>query len=279
MIHTSGPRALIFASAILLSSIPASAQPQQKLEFEVASIKPNASGEHGMRMSISPGRLMAKNVTAKLLIMQAFNVKDFQISGGPAWIASDHFDLDAKTGGEEGPSPAKLSPDQMKTKSQEIQLMMQSLLSDRFKLKTHEDSKEAPVYALVVGKNGPKLKPAEGGAEARQQMRMGRGQLTATKVTMDAFANQLSNNVGRTVVNKTGLNGEYDIDLEWTPDPGQGPGPFGGPPPGGEAPPPVDSSGPSIFTAVQEKLGLKLEGTKAPVKVIVIDSIDKPSEN
>lgn len=279
MIHTSFPRAIGFAWLILLSSIPARAQTQPKLEFEVASIKPNASGEHGIRLNISPGRLMAKNVTAKILIMQAFDVKDFQVSGGPAWIASDHFDLDAKTGGEEVPSPAKLTADQAKTKSQEIQSMMQSLLADRFKLKLHEDSKEAPVYALVVGKNGPKLKPAEGGAAARQMMRMGRGQLTATKVTMDALANQLSGQVGRTVMNKTGLHGEYDIELEWTPDPGQSAGSLGALPPGGEAPPPVDSSGPSIFTAVQEKLGLKLEGTKAPVKVIVIDYIEKPSEN
>ena len=109
-------------------------------------------------------------------------------------------------------------------------------------------------------------------------MRMGHGQLTATKVTLEGLANQLANNVGRPVVNQTGLAGEYDIELEWTPDPGQAGGPFGGPPPG-DAPPPVDSSGPSIFTAVQDKLGLKLEATKTAVKMIVIDAIEKPSEN
>ena len=273
MNYEHGLRALIIASAVVLSGIDASAQ---KLEFEVASIKPNASGEHGLRVSMSPGRFVAKNVTVKLLIMQAFNVKDFQISGGPSWMSSEHFDIDAKTGGADDPK-AEPTPAVMKAKSEELRSMMQSLLADRFKLKSHEDSKEAPAYALVVGKNGPKLKPSEAGAEGRSMMRMDHGQLTATKVTMDGLANQLANNVGRPVVNQTGLTGEYDVELEWTPDPGQG-GPFGGPPPG-EAPPPVDSSGPSIFTAVQDKLGLKLEGTKAPVKMIVIDAIEKPSEN
>ncbi len=162
-------------------------------------------------------------------------------------------------------------------KTEDLRSMMQSLLADRFKFKSHEDSKEAPAYALVVGKGGPRLKPNVEGAEGRSMMRLGHGQLTATRVTMDGLAGQLANHVGRPVINKTGLSGEYDVELEWTPDPGQS-GPFGGPPPG-EAPPPVDSSGPSIFTAVQDKLGLKLEGTKAAVKMIVIDAIEKPSEN
>lgn len=279
MLHSSCRQALIFASAILLSRIPTSAQPQKKLEFEVASIKPNASGDNGMRIQTTPGRYIAKNLTARALVMNAFNVKDFQVSGGPAWIASDRFDIDAKTGSEDDPKDAKPSHVEMTAKADQRRSMMQSLLADRFKFKMHEESKEAPAYALVVGKNGPKLKPAEGGAESRQMMSMGRGQLNAKKLTMDSFASQISNMVGRPVVNKTGLSAEYDIELEWTPDPGQSAGSLGALPPGGEAPPPVDSSGPSIFTAVQEKLGLKLEGTKAPVKVIVIDYIEKPSEN
>ena len=274
----SGASALIIAaSAILLSGRNAAAQTPQKMEFEVASIKPNASGDHGVRIEMSPGRFVAKNVTVRLLLTQAFNVKDFQISGGPSWMSSEHFDIDAKTGGEEDAKDAKPTQAQMMAKTEQLRSMMQSLLADRFKLKSHEDSKEAPAYALVVGKNGPKLKPSDAGAEGRSMMRMGRGQLTATKVTMDGLASQLANHVGRPVVNKTGLPGEYDVELEWTPDPGQG-GPLGAPP-SGEAPPPVDSSGPSIFTAVQDKLGLKLEGTKSPVKVIVIDAVEKPSEN
>lgn len=279
MIHRAFPGAVCFTGMILLTSISATAQPQPKLEFEVASIKPNATGENGMRIQTTPGRYIAKNLTARALIMNAFNVKDFQIGGGPAWIASDRFDVDAKTGNADDPEDAKSTKAEMLAKADQIRSMMQSLLADRFKFKMHEESKEAPAYALVVGKNGPKLKPAEGGAEARQMMRMGRGQLSAKKITMDSLASQFSNMVGRPVVNKTGLSGEYDVDLEWTPDSGQAAGPIGGGPTAGDAPPPVDSSGPSIFTAVQEKLGLKLEGTKAPVKVIVIDSIEKPSEN
>ena len=279
MIHTYFPGAFGVTGLMLLSSIAATAQTQPKLEFEVASIKPNASGEHGMRIQTTPGRYIAKNLTARALIMNAFNVKDFQVSGGPAWIASDRFDIDAKTGSEDDPKDAKPSQAAMMAKADQIRSMMQSLLADRFKFMMHEESKEAPAYALVVGKNGPKLKPAEGGAESRQTMRMGRGQLSAKKITMDSLASQFSNMVGRPVVNKTGLSGEYDVELEWTPDSGQAAGPIGGAPTAGDAPPPVDSSGPSIFTAVQEKLGLKLEGTKAPVKMIVIDSIEKPSEN
>ena len=277
MNHKPGSRALIVAAAVLLCGLTAAAQAQQKMEFEVASIKPNNSGGHGIQIMMSPGRFVAKNVTAKILIMQAYNVKDFQVTGGPAWISSDHFDLDAKTGGEEEPKDAKPTKEQMMAKAEQTRLMMQSLLADRFKLKSHDESKEAPVYALVVGKNGPKLKPTEPGTEGRQMMRMGHGQLSAKKVTMDALANQLANHVGRNVVNKTGLSGEFDVDLEWSPDPNQS-GPFGGPPPG-EAPPPVDSSGPSIFTAVQDKLGLKLEASKAAVKMIVVGSIEKPSDN
>ena len=260
----------------LLAVSPAT-QAQQKFEFEVASIKPNASGGHGERVQMSTGRFVANNVTVKFLIMQAFRVKDFQISGGPSWMASERFDIDAKTGGEEDSKDARPTQAQMMAKTEQLMAMMQSMLADRFKFKSHEDSKEAPAYALVVGKNGPKLKPSEPGTEVRQTMRVGHGQLSAKKLTMDRLADQLADNVGRPVVNKTGIPGEYDLELEWTPDPGQG-GPFGAPP-AGEAPPPVDSLGPSIFTAVQDKLGLKLEGTKAPVKMIVIDAIEKPSEN
>ena len=108
-------------------------------------------------------------------------------------------------------------------------------------------------------------------------VRMGMGQLTANATTMEQFANQLSNHVGRPVVDKTGLEGNYDVELKWTPELGHG-GPMGTPPPG-DAHPPVDSNGPTIFTAVQEQLGLKLDGIKMPQKVIIIDSIEKPSAN
>lgn len=266
------------AATILFSGTAIFAQPQPKLEFEVVSIKPGSGDVHQVRMSMTPGRMSAKNVPTKMLLMQAFNVKDFQLTGGPAWMASTQWDIEAKMATDDDqPKGGPPNPAQQKAMAEKLRAMMQSMLVDRFKLKFHEDSKESPAYALVVGKNGPKLKKSESGPEARSMMRMGHGQLNASRTTMENFAGQLANQVGRPVVDKTGLAGEYDIELEWTPDPGRS-GPFGQPPPG-DAPPPVDANGPTIYTAVQEKLGLKLEATKAPVKMIVIDWIEKPSEN
>ncbi len=134
-----------------------------------------------------------------------------------------------------------------------------------------------PVYELLKGKSGPKLS-ATADPSGNHQIRMGRGQVSAKGMSMEALANQLSQQLGRRVVDKTGLDGTYDIELQFTPEPGQGGGPFGGPPPGA-AIPAADSSGPTIFTAVQEQLGLRLESAKGPVPVLVIESLTKPTEN
>lgn len=229
--------------------------------FEVASIKPSAPGGRGMQMMMAPGgRFTAKNVTIRVLIQQAYNVRDFQISGGPSWLTSEHYDLAAKAEGEE-----QIKPEQLR-------LMVRTLLADRCKLVFHRDTKELPIYALVIGKNGPKLQEGQGQGP---MLRMGRGTLTAQKVPMELFANNLAMQVGRTVIDKTGLKGEYDFKLEWTPDVSQPPAPRES----GEATAPPDPGGPSIFTALQEQLGLKLESQKGPVEILIIDSIEKPSEN
>jgi uncharacterized protein (TIGR03435 family) len=174
---------------------------------------------------------------------------------------------------------------------------LRALLADRFRLKIRRETKELPVYALVPAKGGPKLKESKpndaaanpsGEKEARRpqgpMMRMGRGQIMGQSASMEFLAQMLSQQLGRTVIDKTGLKGIYDFTLEWTPDAGQGPGPFAGP---GEPslgsqsglPAPSESGGPSVFVALQEKLGLRLESQKAPVATIVIESVDKPSEN
>jgi uncharacterized protein (TIGR03435 family) len=176
--------------------------------------------------------------------------------------------------------------------------MLKNLLEERFQLKTHTESKEMPVYSLVQGKGGPKLKVSDApppmpagaaglaGGGRPQMMRMGRGQIHAMGVTMKAFAQQLSQMLGRPVTDNTGLDGYYDIELDYAPESGgQGGGGTmvgaGGPPPPppGALPPADTSNGPSIFTALQEKLGLKLESGKGPVDILVIDSIAKPTEN
>jgi uncharacterized protein (TIGR03435 family) len=164
-------------------------------------------------------------------------------------------------------------------------------LADRFKLKIHTETKQLPVYELVAPKGGSKLKEATAGDTYANGikgldgvgrgglMRVGRGQLTAQAVPITSLANMLSQQLQRTVLDKTGLTGKYDLELNWTPDQGSDPmfkGAEGSPQRGDAAP---DSSGPSIFTALQEQLGLKLQSAKGPVETLVIDHVEMPSEN
>jgi uncharacterized protein (TIGR03435 family) len=258
--------------------------------FEVASIKPNRSQEDRFFISMAPGRFTATGATTKFLIEEAYNVKDFQVSGGPSWINSERYDIDAKEEDSLVEELQKLPPDQ---RAEQIRLRVQSLLADRFKLTFHREAKELPVYALVVAKNGPKIQEAKPGdsypngvkgLDGRAHgglMRMGRGQLTGQAIPLASLAMMLSQQLGRTVLDKTGLKGKYDFTLQWTPDQTQGAmlmGPEGGRP-ATDNPPPPESSGPSIFTAIQEQLGLKLESQKGPVEILVIDHVEKPSEN
>jgi uncharacterized protein (TIGR03435 family) len=157
---------------------------------------------------------------------------------------------------------------------------MKSLLKDRFKLEFHRETKELPTYALVVGKGGSKLKKSEiedGGSDRPGRggmMRMGRGQINAQGIPMAGLANQLSQQLGRSVIDKTELTGDYDIKLEWTPDANEG-GAFRG----AEAHEEARPEGPSLYTALQEQLGLKLESSKGMVEILTVDKAEKPSEN
>jgi uncharacterized protein (TIGR03435 family) len=215
-------------------------------------------------IQMSPhGTFTANGIDLKTLIGIAYEVQDFQISGGPGWLGSDRFEINAKCEGDVNLTMEQYRP------------LLQALLADRMKLTFHRDSKELPIYALVVGKSGPKLKESDPN-ERGPMMRMGRGQLTGTKVPMAFLAKHLSRQLRRTVLDKTGLSGGYNFTLEWTPEPGQMMGPGE---PGPEAAPPSESSGPSIFTALQEQLGLKLESQRGPVEILIIDGVEKPSEN
>lgn len=260
--------------------------PTAPLTFEVASIKPTA--ETGFRTGIQMqpgGGLRVSGATLKMLLTVAYDVREFQIAGGPSWISADRYDILAKTAGsdsERPPSdPRQLTDAQMKTAREQMQQRLQALLAERCQLTIHRETKEQPVYALLVGKNGPKIQPVEakdGGSPPR--MMMGRGMLNGQGVELQMLATVLSNQLGRPVLDRTSLKGHFDIKLEWTPDPGQSMTPLGGaPPPGVQAPPPPDPNGPSIFTAIQEQLGLRLESQKGPVEMIVIDRVEKPSEN
>jgi bla regulator protein blaR1 len=248
---------MVFASGSLAQSATSEHGPK----FEVASIKPSDPSVNGFRIQSAPGgRFIASGVTVKFLIQQAYGVRDFQISGGPSWIDTLKFDLNAK------------ADDETANQRDVMSLRMQALLEERFQLKLTHETRELPIYELVVAKGGPRLKESTVGDEGRN-MRLGRGRMVVQGAGPPMLATQLSQTLGRTVVNKTGLTGSYDFTLEWTPD-GQ---PLG--PKDGDAPSSVESSGPTIFTALQEQLGLKLESTKGPVEVLVIGRVEKPTEN
>ena len=258
--------------------------------FEVASIKPNRSGELHISIGFQPGRFIASGTTVKQLIALAYDVRDIQVSGGPSWVDSERYNIDAKEPDSVVEELPKLPPAQ---RGEQLRLMVQSLLADRFKLKLRQESKEHPVYALVVAKNGPKLHEAKtgdtypngmkgpDGVGHAGMMNMGPGQLTGQGIPMESLARLLSQQLGRTVMDQTGIKGNYDFALQWTPDQSQAAMPMGpeGGKPGTDNAPPPESSGPSIFAAIQEQLGLKLESRKGPVEFLVIDHVEKPSEN
>jgi uncharacterized protein (TIGR03435 family) len=250
--------------------------------FEVASIKPMKSIPDRIFFGMMPGgRFSANGMTIKFLIQAAYGLKEAQLSGVPAWADSERFDVEAKADEETAAIVDKLSREQ---RNQQLMLMLQGMLADRCKLEVEHEKKELPVYALLVAKNGPKLQPSTASAEkstgtagmAGPRMTMnGRGNLTATFVDMDALANALSRPAGRPIINKTGLTGHYDCTLKWLPDDVQSN--QGGPKASSDDG--ADSSGPSLFTALQEQLGLKLEAEKAPMDFIVIRHLERPSEN
>jgi uncharacterized protein (TIGR03435 family) len=195
-----------------------------------------------------------------MMIMFAYDVKDFQISGGPGWANSEPYDIVAKAEGNA-------------TRPQ-LRLMLRALLEDRFKLSLRHETKEAPVYELVVAKGGPKLQ--EDTTSPRQRIAMtGVGKLIAQKTLLAVFAQFLATITDRPVVDKTGLPVTYSFELNWTPAVGEGvlPGPA--------QPPvaPLDSNGPSLFTALQEQLGLRLQSAKGSVEGLVIERAEKPGEN
>jgi uncharacterized protein (TIGR03435 family) len=276
-------RAAAIAS-LLLGSCHAFGQPAApRPEFEVASIKLNKSGDG--RMMIMPdrgGRFAATNISLQFLVTLAYRIKDFQLSGAPAWLNSERYDIEAKAEGD--PGFDAMPP------------LLQTLLEDRLQFKYHREAKELPVYALVVAKAG-KLRASEGECGPRPDgpppppepgklptplcggAFMGPGHINALKVPITQVVDMLSRLTNRIVVDKTSLTGKYDINLQYTPEQGQFQAPPGGAPPGMPPLPPVDPNGPSLFTALQEQLGLKLESQKGPVEMIVIDHIERPSEN
>jgi len=250
--------------------------------FDVAAIRPNNSGANVLGIRVVPGGgLRVVNATLRSLISEAYQVRDFELSGGPPWLGTARYDIEAK---------GQIDPGSHEQAGLQVMKMLQALLADRFQLRIHRETKQMPIYALLVAKNGPKLPasravcfdptavipppptlPGQSPARPCGGFNNSSNQMSGASVGMSRFAANLSRFTGRTVVDKTGLKGTYDISLRWTPTEGQAWLPTG--------PLPPDDSQPSIFTAVQEQLGLKLEPQRGPVEVLVIDRAEKPSEN
>jgi uncharacterized protein (TIGR03435 family) len=223
-----------------------------------------------------------------MLIRMAYGLEDNQILNEPAWLNSDSFELDAKMDEETTAAFKKLNnKDERKAREH----MLQAALADRFKLSAHNETRELPIFNLVVVKGGPKFKEAkEGdtypngikgpdGKSSAGWMTVGPGELTMQAGEIKNLASILSDQLSHHVFDKTGLNGKYDIQLKWAPEDRQGPEMKGAGSSGDSNAPPSEASGPSIFAALQEQLGLKLESTKAPVEVLVIDHAEKPTAN
>jgi uncharacterized protein (TIGR03435 family) len=228
--------------------------------FDAASIRvsKDVSNESSVMQDRS-GNLAGHNATLKNLIRMAYGVRDYQILGGPAWMDSERYEVVAK-------------PRSRTVSGAEFQQMVQGFLAERFGLKLRRETRDLPAFALTVGKNGAHLTEWADGVGPSCGYNAGR--LTCTKVTLAILGEALARRLGRSVVDRTGLTGTYNLQLVWTPDETQVPGPSEMGQVQG-----MGSGGPSLFSAIQEQLGLKLETTKAPVEVLVIEGAEKPSEN
>jgi uncharacterized protein (TIGR03435 family) len=274
--------------------------------FEVASVKPNTSGGPGMRIGFQPGgRFTASNMTLREMIRIAYQVQPFQLTGGPGWIDSERFDVTAKAEGDVPPA--------------QMWLMMRTLVAERFNVAVRHETREMPIYALVLarsdGRMGERLRPAgpdclaltipagmpappppPGGPGRGGPGPAGRGPggpggpgspgsndpngppacptifgpgfMSARRTTMAQFARGLANQVRRVIVDRTGLTGNFDADLEFTPE-------FRPPAPPDAPPINIPSDGPSIFTALQEQLGLKLDSHRGPVEMVVVERAEE----
>jgi uncharacterized protein (TIGR03435 family) len=249
------------------------------LRFEVASVKPNNSGSTNANIELHPGgRITATNVVLGGLIRNIFSLQPYQLLNAPDWIEVSRFDIEAKadreySAREDAPAP-------------ELLAMLRNVLADRFQLVTHRETREMPAYAVVVARSdgtlGPGIRRSTVDCEAeaaralaarraggppiagakpivRCRIATSAGRIVGTATTMSEFIRRLSPPLGRPVVDRTGLTGQFDLELQWAPEHT------------------ADTPGPSIFTAVQEQLGLKLESQRAPVEVLVIEKIEKPT--
>jgi uncharacterized protein (TIGR03435 family) len=252
--------------------------------FEAATVRPNASGETRRQIEVLPGgRFNAINMTLWQILAIVYPVDgrfrdEIQLTGGPGWVTSDRFDIIAKAEGSpelDTNKPGSTVTDVDRDAVERIRLMLRRFLTERFKLRLHHETRQLPIYELVIAKSGgassgavtpatrvgPELRKAAGdcGRDCGSIRRMGPDKVVGVAVSMGSLAHSMSDWVRRTVIDKTGIAGPMDFALTWAPE---------------SAP---DSGAPSIFTAVQEQLGLKLVPARGPVDVLVIDSAERPT--
>ncbi len=255
--------ALTALTTVVMLCLPVLAQSSRDAapQFEVASVKPNKSGETGLGLDVQPGgRFVATNIPLRQLIRAAYTLQLYQIAGAPSWVESERFDITALAGRD----ITVTVPWTPGGKFALVQLLLQSLLADRFKMVAHTEMRESAVYALVL--NQPerdpreKLRVANADCMSDCGMHIAPGSLRARRVPLRQVAEFLSQVTGRLVTDATALDGNFDLDFTWNPD--------------------LQSSTadlPSIFTALQEQLGLRLESRREPIPTLVIDSIQRPT--
>jgi uncharacterized protein (TIGR03435 family) len=253
-----------YVFALLLLAAPAVGQSG----FDVVSIRPSDPLSNNVHIGMSPGgSFEAIGITLAGLIQQAYNIRPFQLVGASGWMQTDRYEIRTKDE-KPGPSEAeivKMTEAERNVFRERFLGKLQALLADRYQLKVHRETKEMPLYVLTVAKGGSKLqmlpdngKP--GGDLSARRNSEGKSEVIGTKLPVASLARFLSGNLGRTILDRTNLTGRYDFQLTYAPDMG-------------------DITGPSIFTALQDQLGLKLDSGKGPVEVVVIDSVQKPSGN
>lgn len=250
MIKTAA-RSILAIAALAIPTVRVGAQQSAPAEFDVASIKPNKSGEGGMSINTTKGLWRATNITPEWLIINSYDVLPEQIISAPQWIHNERFDIEGHY------DPEQTIPGF--EKSDLYKARLQALLATRFQFQLHRETKDWQSYILIAGKNGPKLKASQDGGSS---MRSSNGHLECKGMTMENLASNLAFHLGRPVVDQTGLAGRFDFTLDYEEE-GQQP----------------ETHAPSLFAALQDQLGLKLDAKKAPVKMLVVDRIEQPSAN
>ena len=258
---------------IVLTGAAAQQTRGNRPEFAVGSIRPSNS-EGRPEVGNFNGRGYGKNATLKMMMATAYQVPAFQISGGPKWVDSDRFDIEARAGDP-------------KTGYIQLRLMMQSLLEDRFRLKIHRETRESSVYMLATSKRGPKMTPSADQATPdatgppssptegppRGTVLLGRGMLTTNAASMSVLAKVLASELGRPVLDQTNLRSRFDIRLRWTPEAQPGANPEG------IESGPSGTDLPGLFTALREQLGVEVKAARGSVEFLVIDAAERPSPN